>query len=158
MLGLMFLLAAGLGVRMVRQQGGDTAAPKPRPISSSEEPVKPKAYAPYQLSNEGTFEEVSQALGERSSIFLPYRTPGPHGPNRPPEEAPPTIEVRRVFQPTADGPWVAQLVVNGKAYFPREGQSFANNAYELVRIDKTRECVEIVRNSDDTTHEACKST
>lgn len=153
-LGAMVVLCAVLGLLSVRRE---TVEPEQvRPPRPPGPPVPPTEYKPYQLENDRSLEDLRKQLEGRTSIFLRAQGGGGSAGGGPGVAVWPVIEVRRVFQPTPDGPWVAQLTVDGRSYFPREGQVFANNNLELVRIDRTRKCAEILRRADDATKEFCE--
>ncbi len=119
-------------------------------------PRKLREYPPAALQNPESWNEVSGLMDRRRSPFRPSVGGMGLTDDEPQDEAWPDIRLRRVNQPTPGGVWIAQLLVDNRAYIARENGSFANNQYELVRIDKTRQCVEVLRRLDDEVREICQ--
>lgn len=127
-------------------------------IAWDKEPRTIQTFERVHIQNERPLDEVRARLGR--NIFRPGGAPGPIGEGDlgigPVVEAWPNVIVRRVSQPTPGGAWIAQLEVDGRMYIAREGKGFANNQFELQRIDKTRLCVEVLRRLDDEVREFCQ--
>lgn len=158
----MILLCGGLALANQLTKA-DEDSPNPDaeatagPLKPGSPPREERTYEPAELSNRHSWDEVSDLLRRRPSIFRPGGSvsEGADGGGGP-AEAWPEFSVRNVSQPTPGGVWIAQLEIDGRAYIAREGRPFANNQYELQRIDKTRLCVEVLRRLDDQVREFCQ--
>lgn len=145
---------AGLG--FIPQKNADSAGDVE--IEWKKDPRKLQTFEAVKLQNERTLDEIRAQVGR--NIFRPGGGTGQADGGGIgldiAVEAWPEIIVRRVSQPTPGGAWIAQVEIDGRMYIAREGKGFANNQYELQRIDKTRLCVDILRRLDDQTREFCQ--
>lgn len=162
-LGLMMLLCATLAMLALRPTEGASSGEEElkredldRLMQGWSKPRSAQAFPKAHLTSDRSWDEASRFLDKRSPFRPGAGSTTKAGPVDGGGTDWPAIVVRQVSQPTPGGQWIAQVSVAGKAYVVREGRDFYKKEFELVRIDKTRLCVEVLRRLDDEVREFCK--